>query len=231
MASKQFKEKPVERFPKLREKYDLIEKLQGAHLGLVHDMLMIENGRMYDLDQFMLTVLNRSMNLVDGIVTLTEHWNSVSAIALLRLQVDNLLRAYYIARKKDERHEILKQWREGKRWDKIKNPDGERLSDKLMLELAEKQYDWVREMYERTCNHVHLSFSSHFGVLMTGYDPQEDVAKMSLGIGSEHWSEELIDKFLYDVGNVTDAIMKIALGWNQNKEDIMTKKKEKEGTE
>lgn len=229
MAGKNFTDRPVDRFPKLKEKYDLLDQLLGAHLGLAHDMLLIDEGRIYDLDQFALTILNRSMNLVDGMISLTERWNSVSAIALLRLQVDNLLRFYYVATEKDERHEILKQWREGKRWDKIRNLKGEKLTDRLMLNHAKETYDWVEEMYDRTCKHVHLTFSSHFGVLFRDYDRKEDIGKMAFGIGSEHWSEELLDKYLYDVGNVTDAIMKIALGWNHSKKQIFAKKKKQEG--
>lgn len=192
---------------------------------MAHDMLLIGEGRIYDVDQFTLTILNRSMNLVDGMIALTERWNSVSAIALLRLQVDNLLRLYYVATKQDERHEILKQWREGKRWDKIQNSLGARLTDRIMLDHAKETYDWIEEMYDRTCKHVHLTFSSHFGALFRDYDLKEDVGKFAMGIGSEHWSEELLDKFLYDVGNVTDAIMKIALGWNQTKKKIVDAKK------
>ena len=225
MAGKEFSEKPVDRFPKLKEKYDLLEQLLAAHLDLAHDMMTLDStGTITDVDQFMLVILNRSMNLVDGIIALTERWNPVSANALLRVQIDNLLRAYYIARKKDERHQILEQWRKCVRWDKIKNAEGERLRDRLMVEHAQQQYEWITDMYDRTCKHVHLSFSSHFGVLMTGYDPHKDVAQMSLGIGSQHWAEEKIDSFLYDVGNVTDAIMKIALGWNKNKLEILATK-------
>lgn len=224
MAGKHFDDKPIDRYPKLRKKYDSLDSMLCAHMDIAYEMMKVDEGTMYDSDQFVITILNRSANLVDGMIALTERWNAVCATALLRLQIDNLLRLYYVASMQEERVNILKQWREGKRWDKIKNPKGDRLTDKFMLLHAQTSYGWLVVMYERTCKHIHLS-TSHYGHLIRAYDPKRDVAKMQMGIGSEHWSEELIGEFLYDVGNVTDAILKIILGWIESKKKIAAKRK------
>gem|GEM_PF-6273589 len=60
---------------------------------------------------------------------------------------------------------------------------------------------------------------------MSGYNSKEDVAKISFAIGSEHWAESLIDQFLYDVGNVTDTLLKVVVGWIELKGKIVKKRK------
>lgn len=219
MAGRTVQQSPADRYPALQKRYGILEQYEALHFTLLHEMLTQNCGRMFDVDQFIVATLHRSVNLVDGIIKLTENWNAVSALPLMRLQIENLYRLYYVAQQKDDRHAVLEAWRTGTEWRKIKDSSGHILTDRHLCEFAAKQYPWLPDLYKKTCKQVHHSFL-HFGHVMSGYDAKEDVAKMTFTIGSEFWAESLIDQFLYDVGNVTDGLLLIVRGWIKCKGSI-----------
>ncbi|MFA6038686.1 MAG: hypothetical protein WCV62_01670 [Candidatus Peribacteraceae bacterium] len=224
MFGKNFEERPVDKFPSLQRRYETLEQYEGLHLSLVHEMLTKYGNGVFDVDKFMVATLYRSVNLVDGIIVLSDHWNAVCALPLLRLQIENLYKLYYIARDQENRHVMLHAWQKGVEWRKLKNNEGHALTDRFLCEFAGEQYSWLPALYRKTCKQVHLSIT-HFGHAMSGYNSKEDVAKISFAIGSEHWAESLIDQFLYDVGNVTDTLLKVVVGWIELKGKIVKKRK------
>lgn len=168
--------------------------------------------QLFPEDTIVMGILYRSINLVDGIIKLTENWNSIAATPLLRLQIDSLARLYYYATHPALRDQIQDVWNGDSTWSQIVGTEGEKLTDSFLVQHASKRYPWMKPLYKKTCGAVHFS-STHFAHAIADYDADRDVAKMQFAIGTEHWSEAKIGTFLDDVGRVTDAILRVAFGW------------------
>ena len=59
------------------------------------------SGNTYPLGLILATVMARSYSLVDGFLNAFDTWNLMVAAPILRMQVDNLVRVYYIANEDD----------------------------------------------------------------------------------------------------------------------------------
>jgi hypothetical protein len=133
-----------------------LDKLRAGHLDVYQSMLEVAEGNIYVVDLFVGAVLTRSYSLVDGFITAFDSWNPIVAAPVLRMQIDSLVRIAYVARAPDA-DEIARAVLDGGEFRRFKDPDGQKLTDRRLIELAKDAHPWVPEVYERTSGWVHLS--------------------------------------------------------------------------
>ncbi|MFI5040776.1 MAG: hypothetical protein ACHQNA_02830 [Acidimicrobiales bacterium] len=141
----------------MREQRAYLDRLRRHHLDLVARFLGASEGDLYTIDLFLSGVATRSFRVVDGFLAVLDDWNIVSAAPLLRLQLDNLTRVSYVvhAPRADEVvDELLLRNVEFRR---MRAPDGERLLDWKLVQLATDFHPWLPPVYEATSGWVHLS--------------------------------------------------------------------------
>ena len=97
----------------------------------------------------------RSYSLVDGFLNAFDTWNLMVAAPILRMQIDNLVRVYYIANEDDG--QITKDLLGGKEFRHMTDSEGKKLTDSRLTELAEVDHSWIRTVYEVTSGWVHFS--------------------------------------------------------------------------
>lgn len=140
-------QKPIDRYPKLRARYAVLEKQRRTHSDLVQKLLTVGDGNICETDLVVVAVIKRSLDLLDGIICLTDRWNFAAAAPLLRLQVDSLLRLVYLTQLEDA-DDVSKAILAGKSFRKLKVSDGKPLTDARLRDYARGFYPWLDRVYK-----------------------------------------------------------------------------------
>lgn len=136
---------------------EAVERLRVAkkdHLDVAKEM--IKGGDLFTLDFLAVATLNRSLCLMAGFCTLIKTKNMIAAAPLLRMQLDDCLRfsAAWIV---DKPHAFASEVLGGVPIRKLKDRDGNRMTDGYLLKKLAVQYPWVTSVYEHSSGYVHLS--------------------------------------------------------------------------
>lgn len=127
---------------------------------------------------FVAAALHRSISLVHGFCTLILD-NYISAASLVRLQLDSTLRFSALPLVADP-EEFAKKVSSGEPINKLKDRDGERMTDPYLVKKLNEQYPGVDQCYEDGCGYVHFSDAHLYHVCST-----TDDGKFRLRIGSD----------------------------------------------
>ncbi len=136
-------------------------------------------GNLYALDLVMLAALKRSLSLTRGFCDLMESGNFVCAAALIRLQLDNVLRAAAPGWAEDQDALSVGVLR-GKRISQFKGRDGEPLTDRKLVDRRAATDPWVSDVYRETSGFVHLSWKHIFSAFKR-LDEEDRVANLVIG--------------------------------------------------
>ena len=205
----------------LRNSYD-------AHLDVLRQIMEADEGRIFGVDQIVTGVINRSLSLIDGFTTMVEKQNVLCANALLRLQVDSIIR-FYACWLVDDPHSLLLPLLEDKPLAKIKSKDGKSLSDKYLRTEASKLYPWIDSVYKKTSGFIHLSMPHMLAPFAeSDYSSQSFVVSVGKpGLGRPWREKEMIESVEAFI-EATNCILHLATSWLVTKSKEAAKRKEKE---
>jgi hypothetical protein len=150
-------ESPADVYGDLVELRVYLDVLRVHHLDLAKRFISVADGSLYTIDLFLFGVTQRSYHLVDAFLSLIDEWNIIGAAPLVRMQIDNLTRVTYVATA-PRADEIAEEFIGGTEFRHMRAPDGQKLTDRKLLDLALADLgDWVEPVYEATSGWVHLS--------------------------------------------------------------------------
>ena len=137
----------------LKQHLESLKRIRDAATGLAKGMI---GSTLYKEDLFFASVLNRSLSLLDGFSVMLTSRNLACAGIILRAQLDNCMRLYasFIA---DNKSEFIDRFMEGRRIDKLKDDQGNKMSDYLLRTRLEEYDSRINEVYEKASGYVHLS--------------------------------------------------------------------------
>jgi hypothetical protein len=111
---------------------------------------------MSSLSKFCRQIQNRSIESQAAIPWLCSNFLYSPAIAILRQELDSLIRLeYLLSLEQDERNQLIEFSVTGKTW--TKPGTNSRLTDKAMVEGAGKHLPWSALVYKIGCSFIHLS--------------------------------------------------------------------------
>lgn len=160
-----------------------LAELDETVLPSTKAMLDADGGNLFGLDFLALAAIKRSMALTAGFRTMLTARNLVCAGALVRLELDTAMR-FFAAWLVQNPHEFALDVLAGKHIRKMKDRDGELLTDRYLVEKLGEQYDWVPRVYERTSGYVHLS-STHVMSVVTDTAEADDKRTFKAFVGVE----------------------------------------------
>jgi len=200
--------------PELERHIVHIEGLNDLHLSVLKDMLQADSGAMYPLDILAAATVKRSMSLCAGFSSLVRSQNYLCAASLLRLQLDSCLRffsAFIVERPHQLAHEVL----QGKAIRKMKDMDGNHMTDAYLVEMLGEKYEWMPRVYKATSGFIHLSDKHIFSVFV----PSEEEGRVSLRVGFKDDGVPLELWIELSVGFLasTDALFEYLKGWTHTK--------------
>ncbi len=133
-----------------------LSKFENEFLQSSKRIMEAGNNKLYALDLFALTVNNRALSLIKAFITLSKDKNYLSAVSLIRLQLDNALRFFASTLVKDSQ-DFMSHFIDGKEIRDYKDHKGKNLTDSYLAKELEKYFNGTSQLYKNTCAYIHLS--------------------------------------------------------------------------
>ncbi|MBT0992974.1 hypothetical protein KIN34_01540 [Cellulomonas sp. DKR-3] len=120
-------------------------------------------------DLLVTAMVQRSYGVVDALIDAVDTYNMHAAAPLLRLQLDTLFRAHYIASCADL-DALVGRLLGGEEFRRIKDLEGRPLTDARLQELAAAHHAWAVPVYRETSGWVHFSVNHMRATTQVGSD-------------------------------------------------------------
>jgi hypothetical protein len=146
----------MEHGDKVKAELEKLSKYQDylPHLG--HEVIVARNGTLYPLDFVVIGIVKRSLSIASAFKTLVTDWNMVCARALLRMQIDTVIRfsAFWIS---GDSHQMAVEVMQGNQINRMKDRDGNKMTDAYLVEKLSHEFDWMTTVYQYTSGYIHFS--------------------------------------------------------------------------
>ena len=129
--------------------------LRDEHYALGERLLSIGT-TVYFPDMYIIAGMKRSLSFLRGFADLVTSRNYMSAAPLVRLQLDNALRAAAIAMAPNP-HDFAQRVLRGEHIRRLRDRDGEKLTDAHLCKKLSVQWPWVQRIYDQGSPYVHFS--------------------------------------------------------------------------
>lgn len=173
---------------------------------------MMEPGQdLFPIDMLAIGVINRSLSLLTGFITLILDNNYIAAVHLTRPHLDNFLR-FYASWLVDNPHDFALNVMKGVQIDKLKDRKGKLLRDRHLVETASNEFPWMQNVYKESSGFIHLS-KKHVFTSTSIKDGEQLTVEFRI-------SKE--DKYVPDISKleacecmieITNCIIKLLEGW------------------
>lgn len=203
----------VDRYPELAAPRRALDQLRIDHLDLAAQSLMAADGDLYLPDLIVTAMVQRSYGVLDALIDAVDTYNIHAAAPLLRLQLDTLFRAHYIASAPDVDGLTLRLLR-GEELRKIKDADGKPLNDYRLKELAADTHAWALPVYDKTSGWVHFSLN-HMLVTTQAADP--NCFHMGVPLRADVIPESLWQEIYGAAIQATEELFAYVRGWATRK--------------
>lgn len=206
----------IHRFPGLFTARKKMDDLRISHLDVAHKFLAADAGHLYMPDLLMMAMMQRSYGLVDALIDSVDAYNLVAAAPLVRLQIDTLVRASYVARCSDA-DEVIQKVLSGVQFRKLKDDDGKALTDAYLMMLAEPHHGWAKVVYQKTSGWVHLSANHILATWQVDSEGDPGRLRGGLPLRPDVIPESLWAELLGAMTQATEEIFEYAEMWTSRK--------------
>gem|GEM_PF-694837 len=196
---------------------DRLEEDSKLHIEEAEALLKADKGNMYSFDFLAIAVLNRSMSLTSGFIALMRLDNYISAVPLIRLQLDNYLRfaaSWLVSNPHDFAVKILS----GIQVRELKTKDGRRMTDQFLVDEFSKNHEWIERVYENTSGYIHLS-EKHFFANTVEFNPEERTEVFKISDKADNVPDEFKIEAIMAFKEITKLILHRVYSWRYMKDN------------
>jgi len=193
-----------------------LEKLNRTHLEQGEAIRKAFGGAIYPFDLLSFAVLNRSMSLTSGFITLMRKDNFVAAVPFIRIQLDNYMR-YAAGWLVSDPHEFAKKILSGEHISNIKTKEGKKMKDCFLVSEFSKEYKWMKNVYKNTSGYIHLS-DKHIGVSIIELDSKQRASTFKISDKDSHIPENFKVEAVMAFIEITKLILHRAYSWRYTKD-------------
>ena len=216
----------TERFSDLAEPHAFLREQQDTHFRLVQRLLGTTQDKgstpLFPVDIVLMSVINRSLDLIDGFLATYNRWNLSTAAPQVRMQVDNLLRVtlLHVAPVGSVTEMLLS----GKRLSEFVDPLAPagkkfKLTDRRLREHAAPVFEWLDLVYRSASGWVHFS-GVHIGVTMQVHDDGRIEGHFPSGI--DRYPYDFLDQVLWAMNQATQGVIEVIETFAAGKEGAAT---------
>jgi hypothetical protein len=203
---------------KVKQSLQNLRRYRDRHYEVGKALFQLPSKNIYTLDFFFVGVLNRSFCLLRGFCDLIETANFVTAAPLIRLQMDNCLRAAAVDWVEDP-HVFSSEVLGGKQIRKIKDRAGKFMTDNYLLDRLAKDHPWIRDVYKETSGFIHFSEKHIFNALTIG--SQEDrIVFLKISDHDEFVPDSAYEEAIKIFGDLTTFLLEFVLAWGSVKRTL-----------
>jgi hypothetical protein len=190
-----------------------LDLLSTDYKNLAKD-IMKQDTQVMKVDLVALSVLNRAISINNGFRTLIKENNNFSALHLIRIQIDNLIRYYSILITKDENY--IDYVLGGKPINQFKDLNGRTLTDKYLAEKLDEKFKGMLDLYLKYCGHIHFG-KEHLERIKSISENKKAQFRVEIG-NFNNYSFEERKTFVIDMITISINLYKIIQDW------VLTKK-------
>jgi len=189
------------------------------------DFLSAGQGYLHTMDLFISAIINRSISLMRGFLTLAKDNNYISSIPLIRMQVDNCMRLYAATLVSDY-NQFFIQYLGGERIGNIKDNQGKKMTDTYLITKLDKEVcTGIKKLYEYTSDYVH--FSNQLSLLTTKIVPdKERTVGTRIGVYDFYEIDQKVD-FAFNMLKASQLLIGFVKSWKPQKLKIEKQVKSK----
>ncbi len=167
-----------------------LEKIFSAFLELETEIkseskIIFENetkkGRLYKGSHYIFSIANRAIALNRGYHMLAKANNYVTAISLIRLQIDNCLRLYAMSLVEDPK-DFYEKILGGSELRDLPDRDGKKMTDNYLVTKLDILYPKFKLLYKNTSGFIHFS-NEHLFINNSVTDINEESFRLQTTIG------------------------------------------------
>ena len=177
-----------------------------------------EYGNMHTMDLYCNAVINRALALSKGFRTLADTNNYISAVPLIRIQIDNCLR-FFASMIVADYNSFFMKYLEGKHIRNLTDASGKKMTDNyLAKKLDAELFPGIYNMYKNTSGYVHLS-NEHSFLQNQIVESDDSEMKMRTIIGKDfdHFSIDKKVDFAFNMFKATEFLYKLVRSWKFQK--------------
>lgn len=192
---------------------DKLDEINKHLLKRAAEIIRADNYNAHNEDFYILSTINRAISLNKAFLVLLKNKNSLTAISIVRLQLDNVLRLNAIKIVND-REDFLNHFFDEKPINSYKNGN-EKFTDKFLATQLDKENPGTLDLYNFLCNFVHFS-NMHFEVTKTESKNKDAIFRVVVG-NSDIISLKEKDMYKDNMINISKTILKIGKEWANTK--------------
>lgn len=177
----------MEHGDRVKAELEKLSKYQDSLPHLGHEVIAAGNGALYPLDFVVLGIVKRSLSLASAFKTLVTDWNMVCARAILRMQIDTVIRfsAFWIS---NDPHQMAVEVMRGNHINRMKDKDGNKMTDAYLVRELSSEFDWMSRVYKYTSGYIHFS-ERHLFDSIAGLDEDDRVVLFLINDRDERFPE------------------------------------------
>jgi len=195
---------------------DKLYEINSSLLKISAEIIKADNYNAHSEDFYILSVINRAISLNKAFLLLLRKKNSLTAISIVRLQLDNVLRLNAI-KIVSNRKDFLNHFFDGKPINKYKD-GAEKFTDNFLAVQLDKENPGTLDLYNFLCDFIHFS-ERHFEATKT--KPKNENATFRVVVGNSNiLNNEEKNIYKDNMINISNTILKISKEWANTKNII-----------
>ena len=180
---------------------------------------------MSSMDMVIIGIVKRCLSTTSAIEKLVLEWNMTCARAVLRMQLDTMLRlsAFWLS---SDPQKMAMDFIAGKQINRMKDKDGCKMTDSYLSRKLGKQFDWIPKVYEYTSSYIHFSERPFFDSI-SEINNKERMANFVIN-DKDYYFPEFSWVELVDCAADCLIIIKCFLGKYRQSKDLVANKQMKD---
>ena len=204
----------------LNHLFEKIEGLEKSFLKEAKNYMDVQDSKgeklLYTMDLYTSAIVNRSISLMRGYLLLAKDKNYISAVPLIRMQLDNCLR-FYAATLVNDYNDLFSQYLKGKHIGNILDAKGNKMTDNYLAKELDKNFSkGIFKLYKNASGYVHFS-NVHSFLQVSKVDSKKRTIGTQIGHIDFYEIDEKVD-FTYNMWIVSKMLLKLVESWKIEKE-------------
>jgi len=135
---------------------DKLRKLRKELLSLGSEIMLAGSMSIYPMDFVIIGIVKRCLSITSALEKLVLEWNMTCARAVLRMQLDTVLRlsAFWLS---PDLQKMATDVMGGKQINKMKDRDNCKMTDLYLSRKLGERFDWIPRVYKYTSGYIHFS--------------------------------------------------------------------------
>lgn len=172
-------------------------------------------GSIHTMDLFISGIVNRAISLIHGYLLLAKDNNYISAVPLIRIQLDNCLR-FYASTIVTDYNDFFLKYLAGEHIGNLVDAKGKIMSDTYLAKQLDKNVKpGIRNLYRNTSGHIHLS-NEHSFLQTEIVEEKERTIRTKIGNFDFFEIDKKVD-FSYNFFVATELLLKLVSSWKYQK--------------